>query len=74
MYSISYAMHLGALVIRKLRWGLLSKSLGIIIDMKDDFVTVLWSDSGRTQQHYPESLEMVEDQDRNYRQRTCTLA
>lgn len=67
-------MRLGALVIRKLRWGLLSKSLGMVIDIKDDFVTVLWSDSGHMQKHYPESLELVDEQDRNYRQRTCTLA
>lgn len=46
----------------------------MVIDIKDDFVTVLWSDSGHMQKHYAESLELVEEQDKNYRQRTCTLA
>lgn len=67
-------MRLGALVIRKLRWGLLSKSLGMVVDVEDDFVTVLWSDTGQLQKHYAESLEPVEEKDRNYRQRICTLA
>lgn len=65
-------MRPGALVIRKLRWGLLSKSLGIIIAIDDDdFAAVLWSDAQCVQKHYLQSLEEVLEDDKNYRQRTC---
>lgn len=65
-------MHRGALVIRKLRWGIKSMILGVVLEVDSDKCTVLWADGCTRKTHVTDALQLVDDDCNNLRQRTCT--